>query len=87
MHGGKLRSLVLAAMQTRVFAAKFLRFYAAGNTVIGLASADLSCAAIPVIRCNMTSGSCRPSRDGRLRTGNECFRLIADGQVFRGTGA
>jgi hypothetical protein len=32
MHGGKLRILVLAAMQTRVFAAKFLRIYAAGNT-------------------------------------------------------
>ena len=32
MLGGKLRILVLAAMQTCVFAAKFLRIYAAGNT-------------------------------------------------------
>ena len=32
MHGGKLRSLVLAAMQARVLAAKFLRIYAAGNS-------------------------------------------------------
>lgn len=31
MHGGKLRILVLAAMKTCDFAAKFLRIYAAGN--------------------------------------------------------
>jgi hypothetical protein len=32
MRGGKLRILVLADMQTRVFAARFLRIYAAGNS-------------------------------------------------------
>ncbi|MDP1957587.1 MAG: hypothetical protein Q8J75_05370 [Rhodocyclaceae bacterium] len=32
MHGGKLRILVLAALQTGVFAAKFLRIYTAANT-------------------------------------------------------
>jgi diguanylate cyclase (GGDEF)-like protein/PAS domain S-box-containing protein len=36
MHGSKLRIGVLATMQPRVFAAKFLRIYADGYTVTGL---------------------------------------------------
>ena len=33
-HGGKHRILVLTAMQTSIFAARFLRICSAANTVI-----------------------------------------------------